>query len=779
MAQPQLGKDERAQPMPKKDTKSMTTTRAALCVSLSSVALMAASATAAMGQEIPTEPTQGTSATNADRLLVTAQKREQSIDDVSLAVTAISPDILAASQINTLEDLQLLAPGLTVGNDLNFAKVFIRGVGLSSSFAGIDPSVAVHVDGAVVSQAAAHFTSLYDLERVEVLRGPQGTLYGRNATGGSINLITAKPTAEFEGYVRAGYGNYNETLVEGAVSGPLADGIQGRLSARRHTRDGFGEHTGTGADIDNANKFGIRGQLNISLSDRATNLLSVEHYEEDENSRAVKFVRASFPDTQNPGLVAIGLPDVTPNSRDAGGDHVPISQLDTSAITNTFSYEINDGLTLTAITNWRQTASMILQDFDVSDTVNGGFPPASTSTNQLQFVENAQASQELQLLIDQPKWRAIIGAYGFTDAVDSTFYIGADPLGSLGDITRNRVISDADMDVTAYALFASGTYDLTNAVSLKLGARQSFERRQVTSVFAVASPTATQPAFDPVQTTERDYDDFSPELGVEYRFADGTLGYATYSEGFKSGTANLGQRVPVLIDPETIENIELGLKGSYLQDTLRVNIAAFAYEVSDAQFDRTFPLASPPFFTARLENAAITQGQGLEVESQWTPSENLTIGVSATLYDIEFEKFESLDPLNEDLFGTDSTSVETQSLAGNTPRNTPEWSATVRAAYDIPLKSGGAVTLASSYAAKGEQFYTEFNNPVLGADAYAIVDANVQYTAPDGRLTVNAWGKNLTDEFVLSGAFAVSTSRTITGTYLPPRQYGVSVGYTF
>ncbi len=716
-------------------------------------------------------------AVELEEIVVTAQKREQNLQDVSAAVSAFGGEELATSQINNIEDLQVMLPGLTFGNDFNFAKIFVRGVGMSSSFAGIDPSVALHVDGAVISQAAAQFTSLYDLERVEVLRGPQGTLYGRNATGGSINLITAKPTEEFEAYSRLTVGGDDMNIVgEGAISGPLSETVRGRIAMRYHNRDGFGEHTGTGKDIDDANKLGVRGQLNFLVNENVEDLLSVEYYKEDENSRAVKFIRASFPDTTNPGLVAIGLPDVKANSRDAGGDFVPQAELDTTSITNTLSWDVSDLLTVKSITNWREFSNELLQDFDVSDTVNGSFPPSATSTTQLQTIDNEQFSEEVQFVLDSSNWRGIVGLYYFNDSIDSSVLIGRDPK-SFPDLSR--VIIEAELDVEAYAAFANFTYDLSDALSLKVGARYSYEDREVENLFGVAPPTASSAIFDPIKSDDKNYSDFTPEIGLEYRTADDLLFYATYSEGFKSGTANLGERSPTLIDPETIDNLEVGLKGMFLDKSLQLNVAAFMYKVDDAQFDRTFPIPVPPFFAAKLENAAQTDGQGIEIEAKWAPIEHLTLDMSATLYDIEFDEFESLDPLNEDLFGASSTSVQGEDLSGNKPRNTPEWTYNIHAAYDIPLDGGATVTLGTNLARKGEQFYTEFNNPVLGAGAYSIWDANMLYTSSDERFSVNVWGKNLTDEMVLSGAFAISTSRTITGTYLPPRQYGVTVGYKF
>jgi outer membrane receptor protein involved in Fe transport len=173
-------------------------------------------------------------------VVVTAQKRAQSLQDVSVAVTAVDSARLRDNIVLSLEDVQFIAPSVSFGNSLGYAKVFIRGIGLDEQTPGIDPSVAVHVDGAVINQPIGHFASLFDLERVEILRGPQGTLYGRNATGGSINLITAKPTATAQGYARATTGNFGLLVGEGALGGPLTEHIKARVAVRANIRDGYG-----------------------------------------------------------------------------------------------------------------------------------------------------------------------------------------------------------------------------------------------------------------------------------------------------------------------------------------------------------------------------------------------------------------------------------------------------------------------------------------------------------------------------------------------------------
>ena len=181
-------------------------------------------------------------AAQLEEIIVTAQKRQESIQDVSLAVTAVADERLIDGLIADPSDLQALIPNLSVGADFGQAKIFIRGIGLNSSFAGVDPSVALHLDGAVISQSYAQLGVFFDLDRVEVLRGPQGTLYGRNATGGSVNLISKKPTEEFEGYATATIGNYQKLDVMGAVSGAISDSVQGRFAFSSKSHEGYGSN---------------------------------------------------------------------------------------------------------------------------------------------------------------------------------------------------------------------------------------------------------------------------------------------------------------------------------------------------------------------------------------------------------------------------------------------------------------------------------------------------------------------------------------------------------
>ena len=202
----------------------------------------------------PEAPAASTNESEPGDIIVTAQKRAQSLQSVSAAVSAVGADRLATNQINSLQDLQTIIPSVNFGSDFNQAKIFIRGVGANTSTTGSSTGVALHVDGAYVARAEAQLTSLFDLERVEVLRGPQGTLYGRNAVGGSVNLITAKPTEQLAGYARLTYGNYNNIIAEAAIGGKIIDGVRARLAVRTENRDGFGKNPVSGAGVDDLSR---------------------------------------------------------------------------------------------------------------------------------------------------------------------------------------------------------------------------------------------------------------------------------------------------------------------------------------------------------------------------------------------------------------------------------------------------------------------------------------------------------------------------------------------
>jgi iron complex outermembrane receptor protein len=764
----------------------------ATAASVLTIGVLAPSAARAQDDPVP--------AADANTIIVTAQKREQALSDVSLAVSAVGGDRLAESNTASIEALQTLVPSISFGNDFNFAKLFIRGIGLSSSLPGVDPSVALHVDGVVVSLAQAQLGSMFDLERVEVLRGPQGTLYGRNATGGAVNLITAKPSSQLEGYVRLGVGGPDLAFLgEAAVGGPLTDTIRGRIAFRVDKRDGYGINELTGNDIDNANQFSTRAHLEFLPTDTLSILLTGEYHSEDDRSLAIKFREVSFPgvlDDANPandGLSALGQrtnadgsqASFASNPRNLRTNFDPINDRDQWALTGIVTLDASDAITLKSLTSYRDFEAIFFHDFDMSSYL--GYPlaqtgPTQSSANHWQPVFQHQFTQELQANIDTGGLHAVLGLFYLDETIEVENHIGFDVLTNSDPF---RVQFDGSLFIEAMAAYANVTYDLTDQFSLKAGGRYSWEERHLRNNTGLGNAGLNQVVFDPLQWDDStSWDDFSPSLGVEFRPNRDWLFYGLWSRGFKSGTAEIGstrklsptQPLP-FVNPEKVEAYELGAKFSGAD--INANLALFHHTLEDGQFSLTRPIPTPPFFTSTLTNAAKSEAWGAELDFLWRVTRAFSIDGAVAYLDSEFTEFFSKDPLDPALFGPGGASVPDSDLSGNATRMSPKWSVSVHPEYTVDLANGGTISLGTNFAYKSKQYHTEFNDDRLSQDGYIMLDANIMYEDPGRQFSINAWVKNLTDELVYAGSFSISTSRAIGGTLMAPRTYGVTVGYRF
>lgn len=739
--------------------------------------------------------------TDTGEIIVTAQRREQTLSDVSLSVSAVGADTLAETNTAGLESLQNIVPSVSFGNDFNFAKLFIRGIGLSSSLPGVDPSVALHVDGVVVSLAQAQLGSMFDLERVEVLRGPQGTLYGRNATGGAVNLITARPTDSLDGYARITVGGDDLNLVgEAAIGGPITDNIRARIAVRGVRRDGYGVNEFTGKEIDNARQYSGRAQLEILPTENLSILLSGEYHREDDRGLHIKFREVSFPgvltdaNPANDGLSALGQrlngdgtqARFSTNPRNVATNFDPINDRKQWALTGIINLEANDIMTVKSLTSWRSFDAIFFQDFDMSTYL--GFPLAQTnalrsSANHWQPVFQDQFTQELQANVDTGNFNGVFGLFYLNEGIRVENHIGLDVLTNTDPF---RVQFDGRLDISAMAAFANLTYALSDQFSLKAGARYSTETRRLRNNTGLGSAALNQLVLDPLQwDAKKTWEDFSPSLGFEFRPNDDLMLYGNWSRGFKSGTAEIGstrrlsatQPLP-FVNPEKVEAYEAGAK--YSGGTLNANVAVFFQKLSDGQFSLTRPIPAPPFFTSTLTNAAKSEAYGVDFELLWRPTQEFRVNASVGYLHSEFTRFSASDPLDPRLFAPGA--IESQlvkDLSGNATRMSPKWSLNLAPSYEIALGNGGSIELAGNVAYRSRQYHTEFNDIRLSQAGYTMLDANILYTSPSGAMTANLWVKNITDELVYAGSFSISTSRAIGGTIMPPRTYGITLGYKF
>ena len=776
---------------------------------------------------------------SGNAILVTAQRREQSLQDVTASVVAIGTDRLDEAQINNLQDLQTIVPSVNFGNDFNQAKIFIRGVGANTSTTGNATGVALHVDGAVVSRAEAQLTSLFDLERVEVLRGPQGTLYGRNATGGSINLITAKPTRTLSGYARATYGNYSTIITEAAVSGPITDNILFRVATKTENRDGFGENPVTGNDVDDLDRWMARGHLQFEFSDTVELLLTGEYFRQDDHSGAVHFLRESFPGV--PRLASLGVGGWATDPRDLASETDVGTDTETYAFTGTFRADLTDALTFTNIANYRKFDSSLFQDLDLSAVVNSLQTNGQPTTVQERRIDSEQYSNEVQFNYSRDFVDLVVGGFYFherqrpidnvglarrngmqsniavlqaagIDLARAYELCGYGPEGVTGGstvIAPKRVCTKSNLGTEAWAVFGQANIglgllsDALDTVTLKLGGRYSEETVESENPSLVIVGGGRGPVL-PIRTDtyrKRSFNDFTPEIGLSWEPTPDVMLYYTYAEGFKAGSGENASHSTTIVDPEMVQNHEAGIKATLLGG-LSVNLAAYTYDLEGAQLNKTIA-GGPTGYATIFENAAETTAKGFELDifGRITPQFRVSGAVSYT--DAEYVDFVTLDPLDPrnvltpggaydpvtnpsptaygapcagDLDPATPT-CEIQ-LAGNPVRNTPKWAFNAHAEYDIDL-SNGTITLQGDVSHKSRVYFTEFKREIESARAYTMVDASVIYRTLDDKLSVQAWAKNLFDVDRPSSTFALATGRLIGVTYLQPRTYGVTVGYNF
>ncbi|WP_347302958.1 TonB-dependent receptor [Croceibacterium sp. TMG7-5b_MA50] len=794
-------------------------------------------AQAAMAQVTAVGDASGTSEDTApvaqgNDIIVTAQRREQSLQDVSAAITAIGTDRLAEAQVNSLSDLQTIVPSVNFGNDFNQAKIFIRGVGANTSTTGNATGVALHVDGAVVSRAEAQLTSLFDLARVEVLRGPQGTLYGRNATGGSINLITAKPSDTFEGYVRATYGNYSQLITEGAIGGPIVPGIAFRIAGKTEDRDGFGTNPVTGNDVDDLNRRMLRGHLRFELGTAAELLLTGEYFRQDDHSGAVHYLAPSFPDVAR--LAPLGRGGYATRPRDLASETDVGTDTESYSFTGTLTVDLSDALTLTNIANFRDFETSLFQDLDLSGVVNSLQTTGQPTTVQERRIDSEQWSNELQLNYSVDYLDLVVGGFYFHErqrpidnvglarrngmasnipllqaagiSLDEAFglcgYRPDDVSGGTTVIAPKRVCTRSNLGTDAYALFGQANVGLgllspaLDSLTLKLGGRYSHETIESANPSIVIAAGGRGPVIR--YTTEgtfreRSFSDFTPELGVEWRATPDILLYYTYAEGFKAGSGENAAGSTTIVDPETIQNHEAGIKAT-LANGFAINLAAYTYDLQGLQLNKTIS-GGPTGYQTIFQNAAETTAKGVELDVFGQVTDRFRVSGALSFTDAKFQDYLTLDPLNpvniltpgvpayNPVTNPDPTAFgapgggEIQ-LAGNQLRNTPRWAWNLHGEYDFDL-AGGTLTAMGDVSYKSRIYFSEFEREIESARAYTMVDASLNWAADASGVRLQAWVRNLFDVDRASSTFALATGRLLGVTYLPPRTYGVTVGYSF
>jgi len=694
-----------------------------------------------------------------EEITVTAQKREQRLADVPIAITALDGDALEAARIEKVEEVESSTPNLhfqTIG--VSRPQVHLRGVGTGAFDAGSDPSVAVFVDEIYLSRFGAMQFDLFDLERIEILKGPQGALFGRNTAGGAINLVTRRPSEAFTGRVEASAGNLSAGSLRGLVNGALSDTVFARVSAAAKRRDGYSENLTTGDDENDEDSLGARFQLGLQPSDRTSLLVSGDWGRDrlamwaNESITPLTFLLfpplaplfPATPDRFSETYTRSGYQD-----RDQLGFHLRLD------------HETGAG-TLTSLTSYRDNELDELQDLDstLADAVDR------------QAVEDARTfTQEIRLASSsggRVDW--LVGAYYLHEDVDR-FDDARLGVHSVLAVVFNggRAFAPTwndSFETDAYAGFGQVGIGLTDRLHLSLGGRygedeKSLDRR--TDNTGVVSPILLQ-SF--AARSDDSWSSFDPQASLDYRIGDRTMAYVSYREGFKSGgfqyLSATAAASSITFDPEEVALFEGGIKTRSARGRVALDAALFTTEYEDLQFLAATGETSGGGFIVAITNAAQATAEGVELDLSLRPTSGLELGFGLGLLDATFDEY-------VDGNGNDQS--------GNTLVRSPETSGHALAQYSFPLgASAGALTLRAMWSYKDKIYFDPDNTERLAQPSYELVDASVAYETVDGRWRVSAWGKNLADEEYWKNVIPLSSSLVGVATIGVPRTYGVTVG---
>ena len=682
-----------------------------------------------------------------EEVVVTAQKREQNLQDIGVSVTAFSGEQMRKLGLVESNDLIAQTPGLEVSGYGGgaIASFNVRGVGQNDFTANQEAPVALYIDEAYQSSNVTTRFSMFDVERAEVLRGPQGTLFGRNSTGGLVHYITTRPAQEAGGFVDVTLGEEGRRRVEAAAGGGLTEQVSGRLSMVYNEDNGLLDND-IGADAQQADDWAVRGQLLIEPSEELSILLKAQYADEDAAPNGWTLNVPSYNATDFFGYVD----DIDGNPYTISNDFDFYQKTEVTNLYANINLDLG-AFTLTSITDYQDIKHDYAEDADAT--------PESVY-HYIQTADIEQISQELRLSWEGERHRSVIGVYylnidgDFTTEQSGLFYFGPD----LFDIV-------AVQETTTYAIFGQTEFDFTDQLSLTLGVRYNNDDKDF---------TLTAPDFGfPTYTGSLDEDDFNAKIQLNYRLNDDWLLYAGWNRGIKSGGFNL-PLTPVSGDVlpysgEVLHSYEAGFKAS-LTDTTRLNVSAYYYDYDDYQAYNI-----DPFFNALLFNA---EGEfyGGEIELVTNPAAGLDILLGASFSDTEVTglptDFNTLDPVTFEPAQNYPTGKEKAPLAPSVTFN-----GLVR--YSWPAL-GGDLALQGDFRWTDNQKFNLAVSEMATEDSYGIINARLDYTSGSETWSAAIFVNNLTDEtyrtFGVDASLFFGSGEDV---FAPQRWVGGNIRYNF
>ena len=714
-----------------------------------------------------------------EEVVVTATKVAQDIDSAPAAITAIAESALGPGGIQEVRDLAMTVPNLSVGDQFGVNRTFIRGIGMTSIDLGADGAVAFLQDGAMIPRPSHQLAGFYDLAQVEVLRGPQGTIYGRGATAGVVNMVTKKPTEDLDGYLSLTGGNYSAYTVEGAIGGPIAgDTVMGRISGKIDQRDGYGTNLATGKDIDDRDAYAVRGSLRFKPTDDLDIVLMADYFKEDDYNYAFHFFGTTVTpeDALAHNLLGgqtifdyYGAKGKKPDQRNIVSDQDPVNQRDGTAVSAIIDWGFGDGWNLKSITAWRDFSRFLVDDLDGSDVDMFG---------QNNYIEESESwSQDFTLSGTALNVEWLMGAsyfsedmYGEVKVPLTNFAVLVNALNAgnpnwvdlpAGALNSLNYWQKGSVDVEAYGLFVEGKYNFSDALALTLGARYNYEKRTGTGSFIFDAIGVNVPT-----DKSKSWDKITPKVLFEYTNSYEGLFYAKYTQGFKSGVINIGSLNDV-IDPEYVDSYEIGYKTPFADGRASLRAAAFYYDYTDLQVGFVNEQS-----VVQTVNAASAENKGIEVEIAARLTEGLSANFSATWLEAKYTDFVTGDYRQD---------FELVNLKGNYLQNAPQYTLYGALNYTRPVTDDGSFVGRIEASYQDDVYFTEFNNADAYQEAYGLVNLMAGYEGGDGKWSVTGWVRNATDEFIYSNNIITAPlyGSVRVGSLLPPRTYGLTLAVNF
>lgn len=716
-------------------------------------ALGALAATPALAQEAPADPA-ATQSDASDEVIVTARRREETLIDVPISMSVVTGDSLVKSGAADITALQDKTPNLTlqIARGSNSTLIaFSRGVGQQDPLWGFEPGVALYIDDVYVARPQGAVLDIFDVERVEVLRGPQGTLYGRNTIGGAVKYVTRRLGNDFKASFRGSYGSYNQIDLVGQVVVPVGDKLSLGAAVAQYWRDGYGTNLTTGAEHYNKDVLAARVSAEFTPTDTIFIRVAGDRVLDRSNPRHGTRL---LPNGTDP----IYAPTASVYDTRAGiGDD---NRVETRGVSITGEINLSDDLTAKSITAWRDGNTDTLIDFD-----NTRLPtldiPAEYSDRQF--------TQELQLLYEGERLQGVFGVYYMNGRASGAFDTVVGLL-NLTTLTAGEVLTKS------YAAFGDLSFDLTDQFKISAGLRYTRDEKTGTvfrrNYTGLRSPRFGNAAAVPGlirsdYTNSRDFEKLTPRISLSYQPNADLNVYASYGKGYKSGGFDMrGDAIltPTTVngyDPETIDSYELGMKGAFLDRTLFVNLAGFFSNYKDQQVTIQVPSLAGGI-ASFVDNAGKGEIYGLELETRMVPSRNFQASVVLGYTHADYKQFLTF-------IGGGTTPVDVSNQRAF--QNTPKWTANASFTWSHDV-AGGRLAFTPAVSLRSDTQMFEFATPALDQDGYALVEASLNWTSGDGRYRFGVAGRNLTDKRYRVGGYnfpGATFGNSIIGYYGPPR----------